>query len=140
NSVAERGGRLLSVVALALILAFGPRLAFRYRTPAYQNTMAYVRSIGALIPRGAVIVGDPAFFAESQLHIALWITRDAPAYFVNGTESLPALRRAMGDRPMFWVGPAGREPPPIRDLTLAPVASYTLSVATRRMEPYDERD
>src|SRR5205814_923073 len=61
SPLAARGRWLLSVAGLALILSFGPRLAFKYRQPAYQDTMAYVRSIGALIPRGAVIVGDPAF-------------------------------------------------------------------------------
>ena len=142
SSLAARGRWLLSVVGLALILGFGPRLAFKYRQPAYQNTMAYVRSIGALIPRGAVIVGDPAFFAESQLHIALWILRDAPAFFVSRTrtDSLRELRAAMGDRPMFWVGPTGRSPVTTGNLQLVPVANYTFSVATRRMEPYDSRD
>jgi len=141
-SLAARGRWLLSVVGLALILGFGPRLAFKYRQPAYQNTMAYVRSIGALIPRGAVIVGDPAFFAESQLHIALWILRDAPAFFVSRpmTDSLRELRAAMGDRPMYWVGPTGRSPVTTGNLQLVPVANYTFSVATRRMEPYDDRD
>ena len=142
GGVAERGRRVLSVVALAAILGFGPRLAFRYRQPAYENTMAFVRSIGALFPRGAVIVGDPAFLAESQLHIALWITRDAPAFFVGRTmiQPLRELRAALGDRPMFWIGPPGRSPASTGDLELAPVANYTFSVATRRMEPYDERD
>ena len=142
STLAARGRWLLSVAGLALILGFGPRLAFKYRQPAYQNTMAYVRSIGALIPRGAVIVGDPAFFAESQLHIALWILRDAPAFFVSRTrtDSLRELRAAMGDRPMFWVGPTGRSPATTGNLQLVPVANYTFSVATRRMEPYDHRD
>jgi hypothetical protein len=142
SSLAARGRWLLSVVGLALILGLGPRLAFKYRQPAYQNTMAHVRSIGALVPRGAVIVGDPAFFADSQLHIALWILRDAPAFFVNRpmTGLLRDLRIAMGDRPMFWIGPTGRAPVTTGDLALVPVANYTFSVATRRMEPYDERD
>ncbi len=139
---AVRGRRVLSVVALAVVLGFGPRLAFTYRQPSYENTMAFVRSIGALVPRGAVIVGDPAFFAESQLHIALWITRDAPAFFVGRTmaQSLSELRAAMGDRPMLWIGPSGREPLATGDLALAPLASYRFTIATRRMEPYDERD
>src|SRR2546428_7067816 len=142
SSFAERRRWLLSVVGLALILGLGPRLAFTYRQPAYQHTMAYVRSIGALIPRGAVIVGDPMFFADSQLHIALWVTRDAPAFFVSRprTDLLRELRTAMGDRPMFWVGPTGRSPVTTGDLKLVPVANYTFSVATRRMEPYDYRD
>jgi len=143
TSLAERGGWLLSVLALVPMVAFGPRLAFTYRQPGYQNTMAYVRSIGAQVPRGAVIVGDPAFFAESQLHIALWITRDAPAYFLAGTmtDSLRALRTAMRDRPMFWIGPTDRPPPVVTgNLKLVRVASYTFTVAARRMEPYDERD
>ncbi len=143
TSLAERGRWLLSVLALVLMAAFGPRLAFTYRQPGYQNTMAYVRSIGAQVPRGAVIVGDPAFFAESQLHIALWITRDAPAYFLAGTmtDSLRALRTAMRDRPMFWIGPTDRPPPVVTgNLKLVRVASYTFTVAARRMEPYDERD
>ena len=142
STLAARGRWLFSIVGLALILGFGPRLAFRYRQPAYQHTMAYVRSIGALIPRGAVVVGDPAFFAESQLHIALWITRDAPAFFVNRpmTGLLRELRAAIGDRPMLWVGPTGRAPVTSGNLRLVPVANYTFSVATRRMEPYDRRD
>jgi hypothetical protein len=142
NRLAERGRWVLLVMALVIILGFGPRLAFRYRQPAYQGTMAYVRGIGALVSRGAVIVGDPAFFAESQLHIALWITRDAPAFFVNRTVSEPLreLRAAMGDRPMFWIGPSGRSPVASGSLKLVPVADYVFSVATRRMEPYDDRD
>ena len=143
TSLVERRRWVLAVAALALMLALGPRSAFTFRQPAYQNTMAYVRSIGAQIPRGAVIVGDPAFFAESQLHIALWITRDAPAFFLDGptTESLRRLRTALRDRPMIWIGPTGRPPPAATgNLRLVRMATYTFSVATRRMEPYDERD
>jgi hypothetical protein len=32
------------------------------------------------------VLGDPAFFAESQLHIALWMTRDTPAFMVNRSD------------------------------------------------------
>ena len=56
------------------------------------------------------------------------------------TEQLRELRAAMGDRPMLWIGPTGRSPVSTGNLQLVPVASYTFGVATRRMEPYDQRD
>jgi hypothetical protein len=140
--VAGRWYRPLTIVIAAALLGFGPRLAFSYRQPAYEHTMTHVRSIGALLPRGSVVLGDPAFLAESQLHIALWMTRETPAYFVHrvDVDAMRELRRAIRDRSMFWIGPAGRAPMPTGDLRIVPVATYTFRVATRRMEPRDERD
>jgi hypothetical protein len=133
--------RALAVV-VAVALLSGPRLAFDYRAPAYERTMSHVRSIGALLPRGAVVVGEPAFLAESHLHTALWMTRDTPAYFVgrNDVATLRELRIALRDRPMFWIAQLGRVPAVSDDLRLTPLATYSFKIATRRMEPYDERD
>lgn len=140
--IAARWHRALAVVAATALLAFGPRLAFSYRQPAYEHTMTHVRSLGALLPRGSVVLGDPAFLAESQLHIALWMTRDTPAFFVSGSDgsALAELRMTIPDRPMFWVGPPGRTPLASPDLRVTPVATYAFSIGMRRMEPYDERD
>ncbi|PYN82262.1 MAG: hypothetical protein DMD97_01405 [Candidatus Rokuibacteriota bacterium] len=152
---AERFALVFALVATAQLFYYPPvspqplwairrflRIAFPLAAIAAGLALSSLAGIGALIPRGAVIVGDPAFFAESQLHIAPWILRDAPAFFVSRTrtDSLRELRAAMGDRPMFWVGPTGRSPVTTGNLQLVPVANYTFSVATRRMEPYDSRD
>ncbi len=139
---AGRWRRPLALVAAMAVLGFGPRLAWRYRQPAYEHTMTHVRDIGAMLPAGSVVLGDPAFFAESQLHIALWMTRDTPAFLVNRSDgdALRELRTAIRDRPMFWIGPAGRLPTANGPVRVIPVATYSFAVATRRMEPYDERD
>src|SRR5262249_8725687 len=142
GSLPGRGGRVVAIVALVGALAFGPRLAFDYRQPAYENTLTYVRAIGALVPRGAVIVGDPWFFVDSQLHIALFLTPHTPPFSVGKTMTgyLRDLRVAMKDRAMFWIGPSGRQPASTPEVKLVPVANYSFGVATRRMEPYDDRD
>jgi len=137
-----RWRRPLAVVGAIAVLGFGPRLAWKYRQPAYEHTMTHVRSIGALFPSGSVVLGDPAFFAESQLHVALWMTRDTPAFLVNRNDgdALRELRTAIRDRPMFWIGPIGRMPKASGPVRVTPVATYSFAVATRRMEPHDERD
>jgi hypothetical protein len=140
--LAGRWHRAPSVLAAIALLAFGPRLAFSYRASAYEHTMTHVRGIGALMPRGSVLLGDPAFLAESQLHIALWMTRETPAFFVSrsNVDGLRELRGTIRDRPMFWIGPLGRAPASTRDVRVVPLATYTFRIATRRMEPHDERD
>lgn len=137
-----RWRRPVALVGAIVVLGFGPRLAWKYRDTAYEHTMTHVRSIGALMPAGSVVLGDPAFLAESQLHVALWMTRDTPAFFVNRSDgdSLRELRTAVRDRPMYWIGPIGRMPTRSGPVRITPVATYAFAVATRRMEPWDERD
>jgi hypothetical protein len=137
-----RWRRPLAVAAAIAVLSFGPRSAWSYRAPAYEHTLMHVRSIGALLPPGAGVLGDPAFFAESQLHIALWMTRGTPAFFVDrrDTEALRELRTALPNRPMFWIGPVGRMPTVRGPVRFTRIATYDFAVATRRMEPGDARD
>jgi len=79
TSFAARRRWLLSVVGLALILGFWPRLAFKYRQPAYQTRWPTSGARGADSARRRDR-SDPAFFANPSWHIALWILRDAPAF------------------------------------------------------------
>src|SRR5262249_55669849 len=78
NLAARRWLRPFAIAAVCLLMAFPPRLAWSYRADAYERTVMHVRSIGSLLPPGSVVLGEPAFLAESQLHVALWMTRDTP--------------------------------------------------------------
>ena len=139
----RRAPRLVTLAALAGVLGpLLPRFASTYALPAYRGGIEYTRAIGALIPPGSIVVGDPSLFVPSQLHVALWATRDVEPFVLGSrmTRSLLVLTQALRGRRIFWMGPADQPPADIDHLQFEPVATYQFSIGMRFMEPYEERD
>lgn len=141
-ALSRRVPRVATIAALgAVLIPLVPPFASAYRPPAYRGTIAHVRAIGALLPPGAVVVGDPSLFVPSQLHVALWATGEFPP-FVFSRRMVPSLRRlrhALSDRRVFWLGSGNAPLSDTRGLRFVPVATYEFGIATPRLEAYDPR-
>lgn len=142
DSVWRRRRALALALLAALLIGIGWRNAFAYRTDAFQQGMAHVRTLAAQLPEGAVLVVDPTLGIESQLHIALWSAADPPTYLLapGMRQSFARLRQLLANRPMFWLG-AGSDSALRSIAEIAdPVASYRFGIGTRRLDWYDARD
>lgn len=134
--------RLLAA-ALVLLLAFGPRsgTAIAYRAPAFEDGLAHVRTLAALLPDDAVVVVDPTFGIESQIHIALWSVHGTPTYLLHGEplEPIERLGALVAPRPVYWLGPEASGPSAIANHAEA-VATYRFGIGHRHLHWYDRRD
>jgi hypothetical protein len=127
---------------VALLAGTGSRQVIHYRGDAFQNSMAHVRTLAALLPKDAVLAVNPSFGALSQVHIALWSAADVPTYLLEAemSEPLLALRDTLDGRPLYWLGGGSPSGPAALGRIADPVASYRFAVRLRRLDWYDPRD
>jgi hypothetical protein len=135
--------RALGAAGLVL-LAFGATggSALSYRAPAFQNGIDHVRALGALLPRNAIVVVDPRFALQSQIHIALWSAVDTPAYLLTAEmhEPMEKLQALVAPRPVYWLGSADDRALSTIGTRAELVASYRFGIGVRRLDWYDDRD